>query len=412
MARLHIGFQSVIQVLIGSIFLILLLIITIRSFYHLLCNTAESKKTYVNNITRDNNQKLKKRKVNISYEPVIRYGTLCSLTLYFLSNISSLSHMFILLSTSNLSAFPGTLLFDIAAFSWTLARIFMRVVFIARLKYSFEHTQWEYDRKVFIVLYFLLSIFPLIMCYFLFQKFAVEDIWRSQLLTQINTIIFGVMMVLDVLFPSLLIFLFQRKLFQLIRAYLASIEKFRQTNQQPELTIDIGDSLKNMETQTHSRVSLPTGPDSTGSIDEHAREIPTKSSAADPNNPDGDQHHLPFETAKKDRYEKVYVSTKCMFINTITQYTLLICVAAIMSLGHMIYPLTKRNAKGEMNQDELLYYTFNYEFSSLFMSFINPLCLFLQFPFGLGVYKCLCSNRLCLHRLCVSIYTRCTPITA
>eukprot|EP01083_Nonionella_stella_P051817 137582_1 len=416
MARLHIGFQTVIAVFIGVILLILLIIITVKSFSYLLCNTAESKKTYVNTLRHDNKQKIQKRKVNISYEPIIRYGTLSSLTLYLTANICSLSHMFVLLSTFDVAASPGPLLFDISVFSWTLARICMRFVFVARLKYSFEYTQWEYDRKVFIVLYFLLCIFPLIMFYFLLQKFVGgHDIWRSQLHTKINTIILSVLMALDVLFPSLLIFLFQRKLFQLIQSYLASIEKFQlgRTNPQDEvdLCIDIGGGVKNMETQTHSRVSFTSrsnNRDSTRTV-EYERELPTKSSAVDPNDPYGDQGRLPFTKGpKKDRYGKIYVTTKCMFINTITQYTLLICVAAIMSIAHMSYSVVKRNAT--MNEDEFLCYTFDYQFSSLFMSFINSLCLFLQFPFGLGVYKCLCSNRLCLHRLCVSIYTRCTPM--
>eukprot|EP01084_Bolivina_argentea_P185328 319583_1 len=400
---------SVLPVGICSIIMVLMLVIVIRSCKYLLCKktlVVENKHVYVNVIYKKNKNKIRKKQVTISYSPYIRYATITSLTLYFIS-ISLVLYVMIDMITTSTSHRP---LQVIACSLWFIARILMNSIFVERLKSSFYGTKWIINNTWFTYLYILLSLIASLGI--LGIVFAIlQGIVFDEIVVLCGMINFSLMCILDVTCSIILTILFQRKIFELIASYF-NIFKNRMESENMREKLERSNLMQlNVENKEDESSNTTQSVPSCASIS-YTNEVKSpvrkqhKTHKIDKN---GFGQHLisdsivlddtkeideidDHEKSNSNKILQVYDHKRLELINNITQYMVLIFVSLITSLfticvGGTI--IVQSDTENKMNAWFYLLFTLSID------DFMNALCLYLHYPFSLKLYKCMCGHKLC-----------------
>eukprot|EP01083_Nonionella_stella_P057950 151922_1 len=410
--------KAYLLVITATISSLLLIIILTNSINHLLCKKSITvKKRIVNIITTDNKRMIKKATPNIDYHPIIRYGTICSLQCYLICTVVAYASMIMILTTNiqipSINPFHST-----AVFSWLIGRTFMNSVFVSRLKHSFGNTKWIYPHSTFIVLYGFLSLFCISILYNLVMVFIAHRL--SNTFKNIQFFINFSLIFVDLMFGVLLTILFQRKLVQLIRAYLTVYLNYQQMQRKEHNgdAFDLNDLEFDLPTNADSLMSLDTvqqEDDTTSSeLPKRERQQNDENSLANIDNRETNDliiRHEPKQIrkqiAKMKKEDDALDETKLSFINMITQYTILVSLSVITSFIVIVNGIWSGIGAMDKSPEEQRYILFIHEFTLILDSFMNALCLFLHFPFSLKLYKCLCAKPFCVHRMCVFTCSKC-----
>eukprot|EP01083_Nonionella_stella_P122971 370260_1 len=395
--------------LIFDLYLFLIFVLTIVSFLiivkcmkNLLCKTSiqiKDKKETVTVVSKSVKPKLKQQPLTISYKPFIRYATICSLISYFITHVSVCINLIIYTIIHQEAIEFGDNAFGVATLlSWLTARILMNSVFVSRLKSSFIDTIWMYNRYIFILLYALLlimSIQTLLQIVLAFSVFIIGESMSSvrNAMESIMTASMAFLLLFNTIFQVLLMYLYQRRLFQLIRSYCHSFHAFKANQQTANLDVDEV-QFSSVDTNTHTMVSL-----SPKTIDVEQSSIAvTKdvSFALNDNDRDRALELIESHGNQTDRYTEVFEFKKLELINTIAQYTILfgisvisLCVVLIFVSGSSWVPRVWQ------------------VFVFVLDAFIDSCCLYAHFSFGIKSYRFCCVRRFCLHTVCVSCFAKC-----
>eukprot|EP01083_Nonionella_stella_P202048 738527_1 len=387
-------------ILLLTIISMIIITICIRN---LLCKTSikiKGKKVIATVVSSEKSkEKIKKQSLTISYHPYIRYATIGSLILYVITDLCAFTNFMIYIILDK-PAFGKNVISSVIACTWLGARILMHSVFVARLKYSFTDTIWMYHPCVFTTLYILLGIITVLALGVIVMSIVT---WFGYLDTTLPMVAmpFGAFLVIfNAILLILLMYLYQHRLFQLIRSYCESVHTFktnRQTSRQtPKLDLELVTLSDGAGARTHSTVSLsqqtlsPTEQESSV-CGQDVSFAWMESVHSHSHNPERDERM----NLKKDRYRKVFEYTKLELINTITQYTILLSVSVIALF--ILFVLKWFVVKTGYWAVSLL----------VVDCFIDTCCLYAHFSFGIDSYRCCCVRRFCLHNLCVSCFAKC-----
>eukprot|EP01083_Nonionella_stella_P050060 133278_1 len=240
-------------------------------------------------------------------------------------------------------------LVHISLICWFFGRWSMSAVFVAQLKYSFKNT--------------------------------------------IHSVSISMLHLLDTVFSLVLLYLFQRKLTQLIHAYFISFNEYKKKQQremQTQQQIDINDVELDLNVEmTHSIVSLSTSnlhPNPSNNANVHKSTLLWGDSVM------GGVKEVDCVRAQKNKYEKQmakydkqFDEQKSELIRIMTQYTVLITLIFVPSSLCMI-------VMSALNSPSMRFVIWFFICTN---SALNALCLYLNFPFSSGMYRCLCG---CSHK--------------
>eukprot|EP01083_Nonionella_stella_P020098 55729_1 len=392
------------------IFSIISFIIIVKCIKNLLCQQSiqvKDKKVIVAVRTSHKSPKLKKQPQTISYRPFIRYATLCTLISYFITDIAIFINFILYAIQKGHAEFGRNALGALTVLSWLVAKILMSSLFVCRLKYSFVNTIWMYNTSVFVILYSLLGIISILTLILIVLTFFLPN----ENYNRVYGMMLRLLILLHSIFQIVLMNLYQRRLFQLIRSYCVSFLTFKR-NQQTEkqtsnLNVDDVTLSDGIGTRTHTDVSMSSKTNqTTTNIERQSSPLFTAQNVSfalmDSVSPsDNDGHHnrvdelVDLKVNKPDRYSKVFAFKKLELINTITQYTILFSVSVAFSLSVFITFFQMKWSR-----------TFRV-FVLAANCFIDSCCLYAHFSFGIRSYRFCCVRRLCLHNLCVSCFAKC-----
>eukprot|EP01084_Bolivina_argentea_P072638 131888_1 len=367
---------------------ILFIIIIFKSIKHLLCKSSvQSDEKSV--FKTDDRNKIKKYKLYFSLHSFIRYGTISSVIIYFVANILSTIDIFSIFVTGNIFIDP----IFVTAF-WFMGRTLMNSVFVFRLTSSFNDTMYKLNKCVSILLYCLLLSLPLCVLYLLCIK-AVGQ-YRTANIQRITwLIVVSLILVFDCMLSTSLLILFPCKLVQLIKAYIHFIDKSKNSVQEKTYEVEfktLSEDIFAIQDRTHSIASIPSDINPSKckqkyqhvSLEEDEMKTISEAQIGSENIEriiETKKHRKDTRTTKK--LQKVTKNVKMELINTVTQYSILIFVSIITSWLVAII--------GIATFSDLLF-----RLLISIDSYINSLCLFLQFPFAIKLYKNLCPNKLCV----------------
>eukprot|EP01084_Bolivina_argentea_P139212 244904_1 len=415
----------------GGIITLLLLYIVTKSMVYLLCKKSlqtDSKKT-VNVITTKNKQKMKRMKLNITYHPLIRYSAIFSLLAYFICNICAMTDMIMITMQYQLNS-TRKIFQNVGVFLWIIGRIFMNLVFLSRLKFSFQGTPYSYGKCVFKLLYCFFSLFPICICFNIIW-IPIGSIVSEETSTMISALVNFSIITFDQIFGILMSILFQKKLFELIKSYsgaLRSFSKLQQTDIDTDKDLKDIKDLNDLEftlNDTFEMASIQKFQDNNLNkfdkydMDSQLSQVNhTLSNSLAANNEEEtvtNQDIIEPEQNKKvktknkrvQKFDQAMTETKEAFIHTVAQYTILISLFVISSFVVVINGAVTGITAKEKSESEQLYILFIYEYILAIDAAINSFMLFLHFAFSIKLYKWLCKSKVCPHRMCVSMYTKC-----
>eukprot|EP00483_Globobulimina_turgida_P007232 UN07246 len=205
------------------------LVIIAISIKFLLC--SHSIQSGEKNVYEDN--KIKRYKLTISLPLSIRYLTICSMIIYFISHILSVIDMFctidgrILWCTINKygesisNKFVDKSRNPLATTFWYWGRTLMNIVFIFRLKHSFKDTIFKSNKCVFRALYCLLCSLPICTLYLNILAICIDPVDPGFVFFVLP---FFILELCDFTFSTSLLLIFQCKLLQVIKSYIKSIQ--------------------------------------------------------------------------------------------------------------------------------------------------------------------------------------------
>eukprot|EP01084_Bolivina_argentea_P303179 523372_1 len=410
--------------------LLLMVIILVKSVIHLLIKksfTIENKHAFVQTIDKNKTNKIKrKNNVATTFKPYIRYATFFSLFAFSVGIVCAVTDMIVLIIIQQKPHYQGWLL-TVSFSVWLIGRILMNTIFMYRLKFSFINTIYMYNNKVFICLYsIIISIIGMVtICVILMISQAIAVASNNQfiadILIQINTLFFGLMILFDMICCIILTILFQKKVFELIKSYFISFEHAvnSQNTMDDLLTLEISENENENQERTHSTVSLQQCNNISTDVSTNKSKSKTifrnhiisDSIVVDEMN--GGKHVFNMIDNSQNimnknvKYmTKAFDHTKLELINNITQYTILISISLITSCFVLIFGVI--NSKEFYDQDKKgrLDIWFGWQFMVAVDCFLNSCCLYLHFPFSLKLYKCVCGRTWCPHKMCLLIITR------
>eukprot|EP01083_Nonionella_stella_P148945 472398_1 len=365
-------------------------------------------------------QKIKKKNVNISFDPSIRFGTILGLICYFIASCGGLSIMFIIANTHTLAQLNRSTLFrtiiSINGFMSHLGRILVNFVFAKRLQSSFQDTPWMYSKRVFHCLWFMLFLL-------LFWS-IVEGVIRAvshilthntETMTRICIASYYCFIVIDLIFFVALALLFQKKVFELIKSYYVSYMNSIQ-NEQTMKPIELNDISLGEAITAETSLSLPTKPDDKSveimpsntnkSNDKSLRFYRHISDSARASDNDlcediymNRQYRVDDHDERRKHYKYGHIERE--LINSVVQQGILVSVSVTTSMVLVIGSVTWISRHDPVSPS--LTTAFYGNGSALIECFINILCLYLQFPFALKLYRLLC----CTHKLCLGCVAKC-----
>eukprot|EP01084_Bolivina_argentea_P166780 289519_1 len=387
-----------IVVTICALLPVLMALMLIRLLQFLSCKgTIKVNDKYVFvRVIRKHKSKIRKQRLKITFAPCIRYTTIICVISYFCANIFAISSMIGIDLTKHSDGNSATDRYSfelqqaVAFIFWYMGRILMHAVFVERLKTSFKDTKWTYSSSFFRCLYaiiiiifliYLIQVALLIRCYYIFDRFY---IW----ITIVNHYL---LIALDITYSIVLYILFQRKVFQLITSYYVLFQNVIKPNQSASLDdVSLDEVIQQRDTSQPSLASASVEAQTPKDINRTPQfyNVLISDSIVVTTNHD-DVRDIVDERNK--RITSVYNHTKLESINTITQYTVLICVSLITSLVPTTISLL---AAIEFSQDKeyIAMHLFYVQVAIAIDCFMNAFCLYLHFPFSLRLYKCVCRG--------------------
>eukprot|EP01083_Nonionella_stella_P177485 623997_1 len=355
-------------------------------------------------------QRIKKKNVHISFHPFIRFGTILSLICYFITSSGYLSGMFMKLNSVpyNIHQLMQNTAFviicQIMMFTWHLGRISVNFVFVQRLQSSFRDTPWMYSKRIFDFLRFMLLLLLLLL--------LISSVIRALILShaiemghQILIILHIHFVTLDIIFFVLLTVLFNKKVVELIKAYYVLYTNSIQNEQQMN-TLNLNDINLEEVMTAETSLSLPTKSGNTKSTSSK-RDVPSLdvyqniSDSARSRLVDDDLCERENRIDERRKHYK-YGHTEKELVNSMVQISTLVCVSVITSTLALTYGISQwfiANDQVSPSRIAGLYA----DFAIIIECFINSLCLYLQFPFALNLYRSLC----CAHKVCLSCVAKC-----
>eukprot|EP01083_Nonionella_stella_P015130 42351_1 len=396
-------------ILFLSVFSFIIVLICIRN---LLCKKyiQIKEKTVIVNVisSHKRKEKLRKRPLTISYRPFIRYVTVGSLILYLIADMSVFINYVTFIADPK-QRFGRNEVGIVTLSSWFSARILLHSIFVARLKYSFTGTIWIYHPCVFTLLYSLLLIITIltlaVLALVTVTWFEYFDVLPMSSIQTVAMPMSGLLYVFSATFDILLMYLYQRRLFQLIRAYCISFHTFKSNQQRVQQNLNVDDltlSGLNVDGRTHTTLSLsqktlsPMESETESSVLFDNKEV---SFALMDTDREPYDETIQLKTVKKDKYSAVFDFTKLELINTIAQYTILLSISVVALF--VVYALNSNYwiVLAQPMRELLL----------VCNCFVDCCCLYSHFSFGIRLYRFCCVHRFCLHNLCVSCFAKNIP---
>eukprot|EP01083_Nonionella_stella_P212806 768090_1 len=359
-------------------------------------------------------QRIKKKNVHISFHPFIRFGTILSLICYFITSSGYLSGMFMKLNiepydiSQLMQNTAFVIILPIMLFTWHLGRISVNFVFVQRLQSSFKDTPWMYSKRIFYCLWFMLLLLLVLL--------LLESVTRALIISQTIEmtswaviILHFCLVILDIVFFVLLTILFHKKVFELIRSYYILYMNSVQ-NEQRMKALNLNDINLDEVITAETSVSLPT----------KSGDILQSLTPSDVNTMKSLNFYqdISARVYDDDLCEKIhgrhsrkhykYEHTEKELINSMVQHSTLVSVSVIASIFTLIYGINGwfkvLHDLDPTSLDQVSHTVIFYgNFFILIDCFINSLCLYLQFPFALNLYRSLC----CAHKVCLSCVAKC-----
>eukprot|EP01083_Nonionella_stella_P148946 472403_1 len=360
-------------------------------------------------------QRIKKKNVHISFDPFIRFGTILSLICYFITSSGYLSGMFMKLNSVpyNIHQLMQNTAFviicQIMMFTWHLGRISVNFVFVQRLQSSFKDTPWMYSKRIFDFLRFMLLLLLLLL--------LISSVTRALILSHAIGIGHRILIILhihfvtlDIIFFVLLTVLFNKKVVELIKAYYVLYTNSIQNEQQMN-TLNLNDINLEEVMTAETSLSLPTKSGNTKQSTSSKLDVPSLdvyqniSDSARSRLVDDDLCERENRIDERRKHYK-YGHTEKELIHSMVQHSTLVSVSVIASMFTLTFGIIgwfvaeDQVSRGLSPARTVGLYG---DFSILIECFINALCLYLQFPFALNLYRSLC----CAHKVCLSCVAKC-----
>eukprot|EP01083_Nonionella_stella_P011496 32630_1 len=359
-------------------------------------------------------QKIKKKNVNISFDPSIRFGTILGLICYFIASCGGLSIMFIIANTHTLAQLNRSTLFrtiiSINGFMSHLGRILVNFVFAKRLQSSFQDTPWMYSKRVFHCLWFMLFL----LLFWSIVEGLIRTLYycgltdNTEMMAWIIIASYYCFIVIDLIFFVALTLLFHKKVFELIKSYYVSYMNSIQ-NEQTMKPVELNDISLGEVIAAETSLSLPTQLQSknTNKSDDKSlrfyRHISDSARAPDldlcddiyMNRQDRVEDHI----ERRKHYKYGHIERE--LINSVVQQGILVSVSVTTSMVIVIWSIIWISRHDPLSPS--LTFAFYAHGSGFIECFINILCLYLQFPFALKLYRSLC----CAHKLCLGCVVKC-----